>query len=164
MNIKVIFSINSLKDEIFSFFPSFNIYFLLQQWRKKIDNNVLKKYLETISPYATFYNTSEDILLLGFSKDSVSEDTSWTLFVIKSKENIYCRYSQLLPYNVTGFNNFLDDSSKLIYYEGFNFEIDKNKWNIIVNLSEINKYLVKDSVRYTGCFIGPDIRPIMDQR
>ncbi len=118
-------------------------------------NSALKEYVKTIPPYASFINTPEDTLLLGFNKGTTNEDTSWTLLVSKSKDIIQCRYNQLLPYTVTGFNDYLDESTKLIYYEGFSFEIDSKQWYNIIGLLSLDKYMVKDSVPYTGCLHCP---------
>ena len=114
-------------------------------------NSALKGYFKTVPAYASFIYTAEDTLLFGFNKGSTDYDTSWVLLVSKSGNILRGSYNQLLPYTVTGFNDYLDESTKLLYHEGFSFEISKNKWDSIINLSSLDTYNVKDSVRYGGC-------------
>lgn len=61
--------------------------------KNKENEYALKQYLKTIASYAGFVNTQEDTLVLEFSKGSVSEDTSWTLFVSKNQGIFRCRYN-----------------------------------------------------------------------
>lgn len=122
-----------------------------ENFEEAIEGIALKQYLNTIPAYASFVYMPDDSLLFGFSKGTVDYDTSWTLLVSKSKEGIRCRYNQLLPYVVTGFDNYLDESSKLLYYEGFSFEIEQKRWDSIVSLSGLDKYVAKDSIPYGGC-------------
>jgi hypothetical protein len=117
----------------------------------KNNPTTLKQYVKTVPAYASFIYTPEDTLLLGFTKGSTDYDTSWTLLVSKSGGIIRAHYSQLLPYTVTGFNDYLDESTRLLYHEGFSFEITKSKWDSVINLSGLDAYNAKDSVRYGGC-------------
>lgn len=117
----------------------------------KIESIVLKKFLNAIPAYASFVYTADDSILFGFSKGTVNYDTSWTLLISKSNGSIHCRYNQLLPYTVTGFDDYLDESSKLLYYEGFSFEVEKQGWDSIIGVLGFDKYIVKDSIPYEGC-------------
>lgn len=112
---------------------------------------VLSQYLKELPPYADFVYTQEDSLLFGFTKGATDYDTSWTLLISKSDNVILCRYIQLLPYTVTGFDSYLDESTKLLYYDGFQFEIDKSRLDSLVSLSGLDKYVADDSIPYTGC-------------
>jgi hypothetical protein len=114
-------------------------------------NGSLKKYLNNTPSYASYVFIPTDTLLFGFNKSCVNEDTSWTLMVSKSNQVIQCRYNQVLPYSATGFNDYLDTSKKLLYYEGFSFEIDELNWAGFVKLSGLTEYIPKDTIRYSGC-------------
>src|SRR5690349_8931475 len=138
------------------------LYFLLlvsascsNQINNNETNSVFKKYVKTVPPYAPFINTPEDTLLLGFNKGSTNDDTSWNLMVNKTNVGIQGRYNYILPYTITGFHDFLDDSTNLLYYEGFTFEIGMKKWNNIVSSAGLDKYLPKDTLAYTGCLHCP---------
>jgi hypothetical protein len=127
-----------------------------KQYNKTENNNFsLNKFLTVAGPYLPTINPPEDTLLLGFSKGSLNEDTSWTLLIYKSKEVIHCRFYFILPYNVSGFDNSLNDSSKLLYYEAFSFEIEKRQWKNIESGSGLESYFPKDSVAYEGCLHCP---------
>lgn len=115
----------------------------------------LNQFLNTVSPYGTIITTSEDTLVFGFSKSSVGDDTSWTLLISKSQGGLRCHFNQLLPYTITGFDGYLDDSSRLLYYEGFSFDLDGSKWEKFVNLSSIDTYVIQDNIHYTGCLHCP---------
>jgi hypothetical protein len=127
-------------------------------------NRALKQYFKTVPAYASFIYTAEDTLLFGFNKGSIDYDTSWTFLVSKSGNVIRGHYNQLLPYTVTGFNDYIDETTKLLYQEGFSFEINKNKWDSIINSSGLDTYNVKDTVRYSGCPHCPSYTAYYDSK
>lgn len=114
-----------------------------------------QNYLERIPAYANTNIVKDSDLLFCFIKGAIDYDTSWTLLVNEFDNRIYGRYTQLLPSTVTGFDDYIDESSKLLYYDGFSFEIDRQRWDSIINLTGINSYTAQDSVLYTGCLHCP---------
>lgn len=112
------------------------------------------RFLGSLPAYSYLKNP-DDTLLFGFSKGTVDYDTSWVLLIYKSKGRIECNYRQLPPNTVTGFDDYLDSSMRLIYYEGFNFELTTQKWDSIIGLSNLEEYKIKDSVFYGGCLHCP---------
>ncbi|HEX7904920.1 MAG TPA: hypothetical protein VF487_13670 [Chitinophagaceae bacterium] len=132
--------------------------------KNKENNLVLKQYFKTVPPYASLIYTPEDTLVFGFNKGSIDYDTSWTLLVSRSGNIIRGYYNQLLPYTVTGFNDYMDESTKLLYHEGFSFEINKSTWDSTINLSGLVNYNVKDSVRYRGCPHCPNYTAYYDSK
>jgi hypothetical protein len=120
-------------------------------------NFSLKKYLQEIPDYAyTFGN--EDSILFSFSKGTTNIDTSWVLFVVKKNNAINFHYNHILPYSVTGFNDYLDESKKLLCYEGFSFNVNEQFWEEVVDVSGIDKYFPQDTILYRGCFHCPEYR------
>lgn len=98
---------------------------------------------------------ANDSLLFGFIKGAVESDTSWVLIVMKSDTTITARYNQILPFSVFGFDSYTDNFSKLLCYDGFTFEINKNEWSQIVHSSGIENYIAKDFLLYAGCLHCP---------
>jgi hypothetical protein len=121
----------------------------------KQGNEDLQNYLERVPAYASINIVKDSAILFWFSKGTIDYDTSWTLVVNEFDNRIQGRYTQLLPSTVTGFDNYIDESSKLLYYDGFSFEMDKQKWDSIIGLTRFDSYISKDSILYTGCLHCP---------
>jgi len=115
----------------------------------------INAFLDRLPVFAPVTLTANDSLLFGFIKGAIESDTSWNLMMIKSDTTITARYTQILPSFVSGFDGYIDDSSKLLYYDGFTFEINKNEWSQIIHSSGIENYIAKDSLLYTGCLHCP---------
>lgn len=127
-------------------------------------NPSLQKYIEALAPYTSVVSDLEDSIVLGFSKGTTSNDTSWSLLITKKNGVNYCRYNQLLPYKVTGYQDYLDESTKLLYYEGFSFEMNSIKLDSLIALSKLDKFKPTDTIPYIGCAHCPKYMAYFNER
>lgn len=123
-----------------------------------------KEYLKGNIRYRSLINDPEDSLVFGLCKSSVDNDTSWILLIKKTGDDMHAHYNQLLPFYISGFDEYLTDSTKLTYSESFDFIIKKKKWDSLINQSGLDRYVAKDTIRYTGCPHCPDYTVYYDSK
>ena len=112
--------------------------------KEKLPSNVLNLGAD----FSPFLDISKDSILFAFSK-RIAFDTSWILVLKKSKDNLYACYNQLIPSYHRDVHDYLDESSKLLYYEGLVFDLDNDKFKNIINSVGVDKFESKDTTATT---------------
>lgn len=82
--------------------------------------------------FSPFIDKSKDSIVFVFSKRA-SFDTSWILVLKKAGSEIYACYNQIMPSYHRGVHDYLDETNKLLAYEGLVFRIDTTKLNNIIS-------------------------------
>jgi hypothetical protein len=97
-------------------------------------NRIIEKFC---LPYDDSIGVKNNNLIFYYSKNF---DTSYLVHLQKNDSIINGVYYEILPAFHRSDADYTDKKSKLLFFNGYSFEIDSNKWSMIINKAR-NKLL-----------------------